>query len=83
MLRHWLKTVALLMAFLPWPAHALLTIEITGGSESALPIAIVPFGAEGFSAPEDISKIISNDLTSSGRFAPLPGKDLISQPHDG
>lgn len=83
MFTRWLKIVALLMFFVPWPAHALLTIEITGGSEAALPIAIVPFGNEGFAPPEDISSIISNDLKSSGRFAPLKQSELISQPHEG
>jgi len=82
MYRRWLSTITLLIALLPWPAHALLTIEITGGSEAALPIAIVPFGAEGYAAPENISDIIQNDLASSGRFAPLEKRDLISQPHE-
>jgi len=66
---------------LPWQAQALI-IEITGGTEAALPIAIVPFGSEGFSAPEDISAVIQNDLSRSGRFAPLPKVDLISEPHE-
>lgn len=84
MFRTWLKSLILLVALLPWTAaNALLTIEITGGSEAALPIAVVPFGSEGFAAPEDISEIIRNDLASSGRFAPLAKADLISQPHEG
>ena len=83
MFTRWLKVVATLMLFASWPAHALLTIEITGGSEAALPIAVVPFGNEGFAPPEDISSIISNDLKSSGRFAPLKQSELISQPHEG
>lgn len=82
MFRRWLTTLSLLFALLPWSAaHAVLTIEITGGSEAALPIAVVPFGSEGYAAPEDISEIIRNDLASSGRFAPLAKADLISQPH--
>jgi TolB protein len=72
----------MLMFLLPMHAHALLTIEITGGSEAALPIAVVPFGTDGFAPPEDISEVIRNDLASSGRFAPLPEQDLISQPHE-
>lgn len=83
MFKQWFKLIALLIALLPWPAHAVLTIEITGGSEAALPIAIVPFGSEGYASPENISDIISNDLASSGRFAPLEKRDLISQPHEG
>jgi TolB protein len=83
MFRQWFKLLALLIALVPWPAHALLTIEITGGSEAALPIAIVPFGVEGYAPPENISDIVSNDLASSGRFAPLEKRDLISEPHEG
>ena len=82
MVKKWLKIISFLLFLLPLHSYAVLTIEITGGSEAALPIAVVPFGAEGFSAPEDISEIISNDLASSGRFAPLPKQDLISSPHE-
>lgn len=83
MVRQWLRMIGVMLMLLPWQVHALLTIEITGGSEAALPIAIVPFGTEGFAAPENVSDIISNDLASSGRFAPLDKRDLISQPHEG
>jgi len=81
MTKRWLASLWLLALLLPWQAQALI-IEITGGSESALPIAVVPFGNEGFSAPEDISAVIQNDLARSGRFAPLPEADLISSPHE-
>jgi len=81
MTKRWLASFWLLALLLPWQAQALI-IEITGGTEAALPIAIVPFGAEGFSAPEDISAVIQNDLSRSGRFAPLPESDLISSPHE-
>jgi TolB protein len=83
MFKQWFKLFALLIALVPLQAQAVLTIEITGGSEAALPIAIVPFGSEGYAAPEDLSEIISNDLASSGRFAPVEKRDLISQPHEG
>ena len=72
----------LLIVLLPWQVQAELVIEITGGTEAALPIAIVPFGSEGVTPSEDISAVISNDLASSGRFAPLPAQDLISHPHE-
>ncbi|NOQ82288.1 MAG: Tol-Pal system beta propeller repeat protein TolB [Methylophaga sp.] len=81
MTKRWLASFWLLAIILPWQAQALI-IEITGGTEAALPIAIVPFGSEGFSAPEDISAVIQNDLSRSGRFAPLPKADLISEPHE-
>ncbi|MDH5358446.1 MAG: Tol-Pal system beta propeller repeat protein TolB [Gammaproteobacteria bacterium] len=83
MTKRWLAAIWLLsMMVVPWQAHAELIIEITGGTEAALPIAVVPFGSEGIAAPEDISAVISNDLARSGRFAPLPKQDLISQPHE-
>ena len=81
MIKHWLIRVGFLVFILPWQAQALI-IEITGGSDAALPIAIVPFGSDGFSVPEDISEIITNDLARSGRFAPLKRRDLISDPHE-
>lgn len=58
-------------------SHAELTIEITEGIESALPIAIVPFAAQG--VPVDVSSIINSDLSGSGYFKTMdesimPGK---------
>lgn len=81
MTKRWLKIAISLAVLLPWQTQAELVIDIVGGTEAALPIAIVPFSDEGFSAPENISEIISNDLARSGRFAPLPKRDLISEPH--
>ncbi len=64
-------------------AHAVLTIEITKGVDSALPIAVVPFGWQGAGAPaEDVAQVIAADLQRSGRFAPVPEKDLLSRPVD-
>ncbi len=66
------------------PARAALTIEITKGQSGAMPIAVVPFGWEGAGAPpQDVAAIIANDLTISGRFAPLERSELISRPTDG
>ncbi|PHS69917.1 MAG: Tol-Pal system beta propeller repeat protein TolB [Methylophaga sp.] len=82
MTKQWLTAIWLLTILLPWQVKAELVIEITGGTEAALPIAVVPFGSEGYAAPEDISAVILNDLARSGRFAPLPTRDLISDPHE-
>ena len=77
-----IMTVVFIWAMsLSWHVQA-LTIEITGGTQAALPIAIVPFSQSGFTAPEDISSIITHDLARSGRFAPLASEDLIAQPHE-
>ncbi|MHB8535089.1 MAG: Tol-Pal system beta propeller repeat protein TolB [Sulfuricaulis sp.] len=63
--------------------RAVLTIEITRGVETGLPIAIVPFSWQGPGAPsQNISDVIEADLARSGRFAVLPRKDFISTPHE-
>lgn len=62
--------------------HAVLNIEITEGVEGSLPIAIVPFqwpGGVKF-ADADVSAIVSSDLARSGKFAPLPTKNLVAYP---
>lgn len=71
-----------LMAGLTANAQAQVTIEITGGAQGALPIAIVPFErAEGTPRPpEDVAGIIRNDLFRSGQFNPLPQEDFIATP---
>lgn len=62
-------------------ARAVLTIRITQGIESALPIAIVPFAYEGEGpAPLDVAELLAGDLARSGRFAPMPFADLPSRP---
>ena len=64
--------------------HAVLTIEITQGSEGAQPIAVIPFEWVGKgNRPSSLKNIIVADLQRSGQFSSLADKDLISQPHDG
>jgi TolB protein len=80
-----LKPLLGLLLLLASPgAGAVLTIEITGGEEGAVPIAVVPFGWEGptEAAPEDVAGVVAADLRRSGRFAPLPERDLIARPTD-
>lgn len=70
----------LVLAFPVW-ASAELMIEIDQGSESALPIAVVPFGNSGNApVPEDISRIIANNLQRSGDFDTLPTSRMLSLP---
>jgi len=58
-----------------------LTIEITQGVESALPVAIVPFAVAGTrKPPDDIAKIVAMDLARTGRFDPLDEKDMLAKP---
>jgi len=67
------------------PAKAALTIQITEGVDGAQPIAVVPFATDQLKTalPYDLVSIINNDLARSGRFSPMPEKDLIARPHDG
>ena len=79
----YLMLVSLLM--MATPVNAALTIQITKGVDGAQPIAVVPFSTEKVKTalPYDLVSIINNDLARSGRFAPMPKKDLIARPHDG
>jgi len=65
------------------PASAILTIEITQGVDSGLPIAIVPFGLRAPQRPpQDVAAIVEADLNRSGRFSPLDKKIFVSRPTD-
>jgi TolB protein len=73
--------MAACLFFLPLPAHAVLTIEITEGIVGALPIAIVPFGWEAPGVPpEDVAEVITADLKRSGYFSPLSLDTLPQRP---
>jgi len=76
--------VCLLLVSLSSVVEAQLVVEITEGIKRR-PIAIVPFGWEGNgdAMPSDVSRIISDDLTRSGRFAPIPEDDMLQKPTTG
>lgn len=58
-----------------------LVIEITEGIDTALPIAIVPFGWENATVmPVDVAEVVSSDLQRSGLFSPIDHSDFLSQP---
>lgn len=64
-------------------AQALLTIEITQGVDTGIPVAAVPFDWPGKEpAPQPLADIVEADLVRSGRFHALPRKDFVSLPHD-
>lgn len=65
-------------------AQAKLEIEITQGSASALPIAIIPMQWRASGAPPEdgVSAVIAADLHRSGLFAPLADRDLVDRPVD-
>ena len=66
------RWIAVLFLCVSAAVQAELTIEITGGGENAIPIAVAPFKASGVAVPEDVAAIISADLYRSGRFRPMP-----------
>jgi len=74
-----------LLLLLVWQAEAQarLTIEITGGTEGAQPIAIVPFARPegGGVLSEDVAAVIAADLARTGRFRPMPRRDMMATPH--
>jgi len=79
--RTWL--CLLVVALYGAPAHAVLTIEITKGADTGIPIAVVPFGWKGQGRPPHaVGEIIQADLLRSGRFTAIPQKDFVSHPQD-
>jgi TolB protein len=64
-------------------AQAILTIEITQGVDTGIPIAVVPFRWSGSGQPpQAIADIIEQDLGRSGRFLTLSRKEFVSFPAD-
>jgi TolB protein len=76
-----LVVLAGLAAMFASSANAQLDIVIRRGVERPVPMAIVPFGWAGAGAPAfDLASVITADLRSSGRFAPIPVADMVSRP---
>ncbi len=74
----------LLVTLLSSTATADLVIEITEGIKRR-PVAIVPFAWEGQSpdVPLNVAQVVSDDLTRSGRFAPIAEDDMLQKPTKG
>ena len=64
-------------------ATAALTIEITQGVDSALPIAVVPFDTAKLSSklPVDLAAIVASDLNRSGVLKSMERAKLPASPH--
>ncbi len=75
-LRYWCFLFIFISAF----AKAELTIEITQGIASAIPIAVVPMKWQGKPLPENVDEIIRSDLERSGHFGILSPDDMLSHP---
>ncbi|KAF3983544.1 MAG: Tol-Pal system beta propeller repeat protein TolB [Methylococcales symbiont of Hymedesmia sp. n. MRB-2018] len=63
-------------------SRAELVIEITGGVETAVPIAIVPFGWQGktLHVPINLVAVIKANLSRSGFFKILAETDMLTRP---
>jgi TolB protein len=81
--RRWFAAAWLCLLFAAPPAQAILTIEITQGVDTGIPIAVVPFGWNGpGQPPQAIADIVDADLRRSGLFLTLPRTDFVSSPTD-
>jgi TolB protein len=78
----WIASAAALCGLAASGADAQsFNVTIKEGSEAAVPIAVVPFGWQGSGPPAfDVAGVVSADLASTGRFAPVPTRDMVSRP---
>jgi TolB protein len=71
--------------FLPWPALAVLELDITEGIVEPMPIAISEFygeNPEAVALGRDIADVVSSDLESSGLLRPLDRRAFIQSPEE-
>lgn len=76
-------TGMVMMLLVSAAARADLNIQITHGSNKAIPIAVAPFHTDGQTFSQNVSDIITNDLRNSGQFAPLDQQQLAGNPAPG
>lgn len=87
--RRWpgsLAVVTALVLILLWPVagHSELLIRITEGADSAIPVAVVPFGRAGdVPGDEDIGRIIQDNLAMTGEFRTLAPDRMLGLPTRG
>ncbi len=83
---HTYTALTLVCSLLIWAlgagsASAELTIRITEGADSAIPVAVVPFAETGgIPAGDKISNIVQDDLSMSGEFRTLAPEKMLSLP---
>jgi TolB protein len=59
-------------------AQAQLTVDITKGNTSPIPMAVVPFAGDGL--PVDVAQVVDADLARSGRLAPIGRTSMPQRP---
>jgi TolB protein len=77
--------IALVAFLIPWPALAVLELDITEGIVEPLPIAIPEFYGDTPESREfgrDIADVVSADLESSGLLRPLDRRAFIQSPEE-
>ncbi len=81
----WVLMLGLMLVGLGSARAQGLTVQIVNGVQSAIPIAVVPFGDQNAASPPQtkVGQIIHMDLARSGKFRPLPKDDLVASPHRG
>lgn len=74
--------VLLAAVSLAMPAFGQLRIEIVGGVDGAMPIAVVPFAWNSVTAEpeESVAAIIRADLHRSGLFDPMAERHMVERP---
>ena len=70
--------IVLFSFYMPISHAAPLTIEITEGVESSVPVAVVPFASQG--APVNISSVVNADLERSGYFKMMSEQGMPGRP---
>lgn len=77
----WARLLAVLtLGIFAQGAAAALTIQITGGAATQIPVAIVPFAGE-VPQPQSLTGVISADLARTGEFRLVDPAGVNPQPH--
>lgn len=75
-----LVTILVLLVFSS-VAKAQIEINIDGGVESGMPVAVVPFKtADDVELEHQIHKIVANNLYVTGKFEPIPSEKFLTLP---